>query len=95
MLKPKHEVQDAYFSEKQYSSLDCSIVKPGENKYVYHFSYDSNHDPVIVNKVLEDIVKRWNIKDETIIIKSDNAPTQYKNKSAFQSMMKLSNKYNV
>ena len=58
-------------------------------------SDDTNHDPVFVNEVLEDIFKRWNIKDETIIIKSDNVPTQYKNKFAFQSMMNLSNKYNV
>ena len=58
-------------------------------------SDDTNHDPVFVNEVLEHIFKCWNIKDETIIIKSDNSPTQYKNKFAFQSMMKLSNKYNV
>ena len=93
-LKPKHEVQDAHFSGKQYS-LHCSIVEPGENKYVYHLSDDTNHDPVFVNEDLEDIFKRWNIKDETIIIKSDNAPTQYKNKFVFQSMVSLSNKYNV
>ena len=78
---------------KQYS-LNCSIVEPGENKYVYHLSYDTNHDPVFVNEVLEDIFKCWNIKDETIIIKSDNAAAQYKSKFAFQSMMNLSNKYN-
>ena len=73
-------------------SLHCSIVEPGENKYVYRLSDDTNHDPVFVNEVLEDIFKRWNIKDETITIKSDSASTQYKNKFAFQSMMNLSNK---
>ena len=36
-----------------------------------------------------------NIRNETIIIKSDNAPTQYKNKWAFQSYTSLGNKYNV
>ena len=75
-LNPKHEVQDAHFSGKHYS-LHCSIVEPGENKYVYHLSDDTNDDPVFVNEVLEDIFKRWNIKDEIIIIKSDNAPTRY------------------
>ena len=93
-LKPKNEIQDAHFSEKQYS-LHYSIVEPGEKKYVYHLSKDTNHDPVFVNEVLEDIFKPWNIKDEAIIIKSDNAPTQYKNKFTFQSMINLSNKYNV
>ena len=34
-LKPKYEVQDVHFSRKQHS-LHCSIVEPGENKYVYH-----------------------------------------------------------
>ena len=62
---------------------------------MYRLSDDTNHDPVFVNEVLEDIFKRWNIKDETITIKSNSASTQYKNKFAFQSMMNLSNKYNV
>ena len=70
-LKLKHEVQEAHFSGKHYS-LHCSIVEPGENKYVYHLSDNTNHDSVIVNDVLQDIFKSWNMKDETIIIKSDN-----------------------
>ena len=56
---------------------------------MYHLSNDTNHYPVSVNEVLEDFFKRWNIIDETIIIKSDNAPTQYKNRFVFQSMMNL------
>ena len=36
-------------------------------------------NPIFVNEVLQDIFKRWEIKDETIIVKCDNAPTQYKN----------------
>ena len=93
-LKPKYEVQDAHFSGKQYS-LHYSSVEPGDNECVYCLSDDTNREPVFVNEVLEDIFKHGNIKDETIIIKSDNAPTQYKNKFAFQSMINLSNKYNV
>ena len=82
VLKPKHEVRDACFSGKQYS-LHSSIVEPGENKYGYYLSDDTNHDHVFVNEFLNSIFKRWNIKDETIIIKTDNAPTQYKNKFPF------------
>ena len=59
VLKPKHEGQDTHFSGKQYS-LQCSTVEPGENKYVYYFSDDTNHDPAFANEVLEDIFKRWN-----------------------------------
>ena len=94
VLKPKHKVQDVHFSGKQYS-LRRSIVEPYENKYVYHLSDDTNHDLVFLNEVLEDIFKHWNIKDKTIIIKGDNAPTKYKNKFAFQSMINLSDKYNI
>ena len=93
-LKTKSEVQEAHFSGKQYT-LHCSIVEPGENKFVYHLSDDTTHDPSFVYQVLEDIFERWEIKNETVVIKSDNAPTQYKNKYAFQSYQSLANDYNV
>ena len=93
-LKTKSEVQEAHFSGKQYA-LHCSIVEPGENKFVYHLSDDTTHDPCFVHEVLEDIFDRWSIRNETVIIKSDNAPTQYKNKWAFQSYHSLADKYNV
>lgn len=93
-IKTKHEVQEAHFSGKQYA-LHCSIVEPGENKFVYHLSDDTTHDPSFVFEVLEDIFDRWEIRNETVIIKSDNAPTQYKNKWAFHSYHSLANKYDV
>ena len=55
--KPKFEVHDAHFSEKQYS-LHCAIVEPGKNKYVYHLSDDTNHDPAFVHEVLQNIFQR-------------------------------------
>ena len=93
-FKPKFEVQDAHFSGKQFT-LHCSIVTPGPVKYVYHLSDDTNHDPTFVHAVVKDIFDRWSIKNETVIIKSDNAPTQYKNKYAFESMQQLADDYNV
>ena len=63
-LKPNYEVQNAYLSGKQYS-LHNAIVEPSENKYAYHLSDDTNRDLVFVNEFLEDIFKRWNIKDGT------------------------------
>ena len=93
-MKTNQEVQEAHFSGKQYS-LHCSIVQPGDNKFVYHLSDDTTHDPILFHQILDDIFDRWNIRNETIIIKSDNAPTQYKNKWAFQSYTSLGNKYNV
>ena len=67
----------------------------GEVKFVYHLSDDTTHDPSFVQQVLEDIFDRWEIRDETIVVKSDNAPTQYKNKWAFESYSSLAKKYNV
>ena len=52
--KPKREVKSAHFSGMQYS-LHCSIVESGNEKYVYHISDDTTHDPSFVKSVLEDI----------------------------------------
>ena len=41
-MKPKYEVQDAHFSGKKFA-LHCSIVEPGEEKYVYNLSVDATH----------------------------------------------------
>ena len=93
-MKPKFEVQDAHFSGKQYS-LHRSVVEPGTLKYFYHLSDDRTHGPEFVHEVLVDLFDKLSIKNKTTMIKSDNAPTQYKNKYAFNSMQTLSNDYNV
>ena len=46
-------------------------MQPGEVKFVYHLSDDTTHDPSFVQQVLEDIFDRWEIRDETIVVKSD------------------------
>ena len=76
-MKPKYEVQSAHFSGKQFC-LHCAIVHPGDIKYEYHLSDDTTHDYVFVKKVLEDIFLDRGIKNEAVIIKSDNAPTKQK-----------------
>ena len=68
----KFEVQDEHFSGKKYT-LHCAIAEPGEQKYVYHLSDDTVHDPTFVNEILADIFRRWNIRDERITVKSDKA----------------------
>ena len=78
-LKTKIDFQEGDFSGKQYV-LHCSTVHPGEVNFIYHLSDDTTHDPSFVQQVLENIFDRWEIRDETVIINSDNAPTQYKNK---------------
>ena len=93
-MKPKFEVQDAHFLGKQYS-LHCSIVEPGTHKYFDHLSDNTTHDLEFAHKVLVDLFDKLSIKNETMMIKSDNASTQYKNKYAFNSMQTLSNNYDI
>ena len=70
-------------------------MQPGEVKFVYHLSDDTTHDPSFAQQLLEDMFNRWEIRDETIVVKRDNSPTQYKNKWAFESYSSLAKKYNV
>ena len=72
--------------------LNCTIVQPGEVKFVYHLSDDTTHDPSFVQQVLEDIFDHWEIRDETVVVKGDNAPTQYKNEWAFEFYSSLAKK---
>ena len=90
-LKTKNEVQTAHFRGKQHS-LHCSIVI-NENdalNYVYHLSDDTGHDPTLVDEVLNEIFGRWNIRNKAILLKSDNAGNQDKDKYAFVYYQNLS-----
>ena len=93
-IKTKSEVQEALFSGKEYA-LHCAIVQPSEVKFVYHLSDDTTHDPSFVQQVLGNIFDHWGIRDETIVVQSDNALTQHRNKWAFESYSSLAKKYNV
>ena len=42
-IKTKSEVQEAHFSGKQYT-LHCTIVQPGEVKFVCHLNDETTHD---------------------------------------------------
>ena len=58
----------------------------GDPKYVYHLCDDTTHDPSLVHLVLENIFDTQDFENEAVIIKSENAPTQYKNRYAIKSM---------
>ena len=58
-------------------------------------SDDTTHDPSFVQQVLENIFYRLEFRDKAIVVKSDNAPTQYKDKWAFESYSSLAKKYSV
>ena len=84
------------FREKQ-QSLHYSIVIHQNDalSFVYHLSDDTGHDPTFVDEVLNDIFGRWNIHNETILLKSGNAENQYKDEYTFAYYQNLANKYNV
>ena len=65
-------------------------MQPNEVKFVYHLSDDTTHDPSFVQQVLGNIFDRWEIRNETIVVESDNALTQHKNKWAFEVHLRKS-----
>ena len=49
-LKTKQEVQEAQFLGK-HCALHYSIVQPVDNKFVYHLSDDTTHDPRFLHQI--------------------------------------------
>ena len=93
-MKPKFEAQDAHFSERIFT-LYCATVEPEGLKYVYHLSDGTTHDSIFAHHVLTDIITTRNVSSQAIIIKSDDALTQYKNKYVFKYMQNLSDNYKL
>ena len=57
--------------------------------------YDISDNTTHVESVLEDIFEKRGKNHGTVMIKSDNTPTQYKNKRACGLMQHLADKYKV
>ena len=96
-ITPKKEVQAAHFSGKQYS-LHCLILtneKLGINHYIYHLSDDTRHDWAFVHEILHDVFIQYDIKQQTVIIKSDNYSEQYKCLNTFGSMVSLCDEFGL
>ena len=90
------KVKPPIFRGKQ-QSLHCSIGIDQNDalSFVYHLTDDTGHDPTFVDEVLNDIFGRWNIRNETILLKSGNAENQYKDEYTFAYYQNLADKYNV
>ena len=93
-LRPKHEVQSAHFSGKLHY-MYCEIFRPSNTNFHYDLSSDTKHDAFYVDKVLRGLIQRYDIKNEDVVIQSDNAPTQYKNHHAFALLQKLADEFNL
>ena len=92
-LRPKHEAQSAHFSGKQHT-LHCAIFRQGDTIFHHHLSDDTKHDSVFVDKVLRDLICQYDIKNEDVMIQSDNAPT-HKNRHSFAVLQNLANGFNL
>ena len=64
-LRPKDEVQSAHFSGKQFT-LHCAIVDPVDHRYHFYLSNDTNHDGVLVDHVIRDIINKYHIENEDL-----------------------------
>ena len=92
-LRPKHEVKSAHFSGKQHS-LHCAIFRPSNANFHYHLSDNTKH-AFYVDKFSGDLIQRYDIKIEDVVIQSYNTPTQDKNRYAFALPQKLADGFNL
>ena len=92
-IRSKFELQEVYFSGKQYT-LHCLIIKPGIGRYNYHLLDEAKLDPVFEDEVLDDILTKKNMRNETVMIENNNASTQYKSTYAFYLLQQIA-KFNV
>ena len=92
-IRSKFELQEVYFSGKQYT-LHCLIIKPGIGRYNYHLLDEAKLDPVFEDEVLDDILTKKNMRNETVMIENNNASTQYKTTYAFYLLQQIA-KFNV
>ena len=87
-MRPKDEVQSAHFSGKKFT-LYCAIVEPAEYQFHYHVSNDTKHDPFLVDDV------KYDIKNEDLWIRSNNALSLYKNKHAYRFYQRLAEEFGL
>ena len=96
-LTEKNQVQSAHFSGKQQTLHDSLIQNKGHHHYVYHLSNDTNHDSVMTEAILNDLIANYPeiIESSILILRSDNCATQYKSRFVFKALMELAKKYNI
>ena len=96
-LKPKFEVQAAHFSGRQHTLHCCVMESDGVNNYVYHLSDDTTHDNIMTFSILKDLVETYPeiLANGKLILRSDNASTQYKSRFVFHDMKEFSKEFQV
>ena len=93
----KKQVQVAHFSGKQHTLHNTVIQSPNDEKvYLYHLSYDVNHNSVLTFYIIKDIIHNHPevIQKGYLILCSDNCQEQYKCKFTFQ-MKKIAAEFGI
>ena len=93
-LRPKDQVQFAYFFGRQFT-LHCEICDLSEMSYYYHLSDDRKLDAVFLDHVLCDIIARYGIKNEDFWIQGDNTSNQYKSKHSVGLLQQLADEFGL
>ena len=96
----KNQVQSAHFSGKQktlHDTLKRSSNTDDKFLYLYYISDDTNHDSVMTIRIIRDLITYhpYVIEPGNLILRSDNAETQYKSLFVFKSLLNLANEYNI
>ena len=98
-LTPKFEVQPAHFSGRQHTLHDSLLRAPFSDtlKYIYHLIDDTNHDSVLTNLILRDIIEKYPkiIDSGHLVLRSDNCSAQYKSRFVFQNLLDIARKYDI
>ena len=64
---------------------------------MYHLSNNTNHDTVMTEAILNDLIANYPeiIESGILTLRSDNCATQYKSRLVFKALMELAKKYNI
>ena len=69
----------------------------GTPEFIYHLSDDTNKDSTLTSTILKSIIEQFPrvIRNRTLVIRSDNASTQYKSKYVFKRVQQIAQENNI
>ena len=92
----KFEPQSMHWSHEQITVHSAIIKHKGEKQYHPYLSNDRKHDQHFVHTVLDTMLDSFDFEEsEYLIIESDNCAAQYKSSVHFESIQRLSDKYDI
>ena len=98
-LTPKFETQSAHFPGRQHTLHDSLLSTPYSDtfKYIYHLSDETNHESVLSDLILRDIIEKYPqiIDSGHFVLRSDNCSTQYKSRFVFQNLLNIAREINI